>query len=119
MNSDILFSIWFQSYTFLINHRREDNNIAIQVFTKFGPLAFLPLSGTKTSIVFSYKGVKIDDKKIVDIFKKYNSFYAFTKINKIEKKLPDINSDQFRQEINLNLKNEFKFNYNKKLIEDK
>ena len=33
---------------------------------------------------FSYKGVKIDDEKILDIFKKYNSFYAFTKINKIE-----------------------------------
>jgi len=73
-----------RAYTFLINHRRKDNNSAIQVFTKFGPLAFLPLSNTKTSVVFSYKGVKIDDKKILDIFKKYNSFYAFTKINKIE-----------------------------------
>ena len=73
-----------RAYTFLINHRRKDNNTAIQVFTKFGPLAFLPLSNTKTSVVFSYKGVKIDDKKIVDIFKTYNSFYAFTKINKIE-----------------------------------
>jgi ATP-dependent Lon protease, bacterial type len=47
-----------------------------------------------------------------------NDHYLLFKINKIEKKLPDINSDQFRQEINLNLKNEFKFNYNKKLIED-
>ena len=74
-----------RAYTFLINHRRKDNNIAIQVFTKFGPLAFLPLSNTKTSIVFSYKGMKIDDEKIVDIFKKYNSFYSFTKISKIEK----------------------------------
>ena len=74
-----------RAYTFLINHRRKDNNIAIQVFTKFGPLAFLPLSDTKTSIVFSYKGMKIDDEKIVDIFKKYNSFYSFTKISKIEK----------------------------------
>ncbi len=73
-----------RAYTFLINHRRKDNYTAIQVFTKFGPLAFLPLSNTKTSVVFSYKGVEIDDKKILDIFKKYNSFYAFTKINKIE-----------------------------------
>ena len=73
-----------RAYTFLINHRRKDNYTAIQVFTKYGPLAFLPLSNNKTSIVFSYKGVKIDDKKIVDIFKTYNSFYAFTKINKIE-----------------------------------
>ena len=73
-----------RAYTFIINHNRKDNDIAIQVFTKFGPLAFLPLSNTKTSIVFSYKGVKIDDEKIVDIFKKYNSFYSFAKINKIE-----------------------------------
>ena len=73
-----------RAYTFLINHRCKDNNTAIQVFTKFGPLAFLPLSNTKTSIVFSYKGVKIDDEKIIDIFKKYNSFYSSTKINKIE-----------------------------------
>ena len=73
-----------RAYTFLINHPHKDNNTAIQVFTKFGPSAFLPLSNTKTSIVFSYKGVKIDDEKILDIFKKYNSFYAFTKINKIE-----------------------------------
>ena len=73
-----------RAYTFIINHSRKDNDIAIQVFTKFGPLAFLPLSNTKTSIVFSYKGTKIDDGKIVDIFKKYNSFYSFAKINKIE-----------------------------------
>ncbi len=73
-----------RAYTFIINHSRKDNDIAIQVFTKFGPLAFLPLSNTKTSIVFSYKGMKIDDEKIVNIFKKYNSFYSFAKINKIE-----------------------------------
>ncbi len=73
-----------RAYTFIINHSPKDNDIAIQVFTKFGPLAFLPLSNTKTSIVFSYKGVEINDEKIVDIFKKYNSFYSFAKINKIE-----------------------------------
>ena len=74
-----------RAFTFLINHRSKDNDVAIQVFTKFGPLAFLPLSNTKTSIVFSYKGERIDDEKIVDIFKKYNSFYSLTKISKIEK----------------------------------
>ena len=73
-----------RAYTFLINHPRKDNNTAIQVFTKFGPLAFLPLSNTKTSIVFSYKGAKIDDEKIIDIFKKYNSFYSINKKSKIE-----------------------------------
>ncbi len=74
-----------RAYTFIIDHQRRDNNIAIQVFTKFGPLAFLPLSNTKTSIVFSYKGEEIDDGKIINIFKKYNSFYTLIKISKIEK----------------------------------
>ena len=74
-----------RAYTFIIDHQRRDNNIAIQVFTKFGPLAFLPLSNTKTSIVFSYKGEEIDDGKIINIFKKYNSFYSLTNISKIEK----------------------------------
>ena len=74
-----------RAYTFLIDHPRIDNNIAIQVFTKFGPLAFLPLSNSKTSIVFSYKGEGMDDEKILDIFNKYNSFYSLTKISKIEK----------------------------------
>ena len=73
------------AYTFLISHRHKNNDIAIQVFTKFGPLAFLPLSNFKTSIVFSHKGEKIDDKKIVEIFNKYNSFYSLTNISKIEK----------------------------------
>ena len=74
-----------RAYTFLINHQRKDNDIAIQVFTKLGPLAFLPLSNTKTSIVFSYRGEKINDEKILDLFKKYNSFYSLTKISNIEK----------------------------------
>ena len=39
-------------------------------------------------------------------------------IKTIENKLPDLNSTQFRDEINLNLKNKFKFEYNKKLLED-
>ena len=74
-----------RAYTFLINHRRKDNDTAIQVFTKLGPLAFLPLSNTKTSIVFSCKGGEIDNEKIITIFKKYNSFYSLTKISEVEK----------------------------------
>ena len=73
-----------KAYTFLINHKRKNNDIAIQVFTKFGPLAFLPLSNIKTSIVFSCKGGKIDQNKMYDIFKKYNSFYSINKTSKIE-----------------------------------
>ena len=41
------------AYTTVINHEKISNQIAIQIFTKIGPLAFLPLSKNKTSIVYS------------------------------------------------------------------
>ena len=47
-----------------------------------------------------------------------NENYLLFQIHKIETKLPDINSNQFIEEINLILKNQFKSEYNKKLIED-
>ena len=47
-----------------------------------------------------------------------NESYLLFQIHKIETKLPDINSNQFIKEINLILKNQFKSEYNKKLIED-
>ena len=47
-----------------------------------------------------------------------NDHYLLFKISKVEEKLPNINSEKFRQEISLSLKNQFKFEYNKKLIED-
>tara|TARA_Y100001935_G_C17117948_1_gene414171 strand:- start:12 stop:755 length:744 start_codon:yes stop_codon:yes gene_type:complete len=47
-----------------------------------------------------------------------NDHYLLYKVNKIENKLPDLNSDQFRKEINLSLSNKFKFEYNKKLLTD-
>jgi peptidyl-prolyl cis-trans isomerase D len=47
-----------------------------------------------------------------------NDHYLLFKINKIENKLPDISSDEFRKRVNLELTNKYKFEYNKKLIED-
>ena len=41
------------AYTSLIKHTKCNNNIAHQIFTKYGPLAFLPNSNYTTSIVFS------------------------------------------------------------------
>ena len=52
------------AYTCIIYHQKIFNNKAIQIFTKYGPLAFLPLSKNETSIVFSiYKKKKIQIKK--------------------------------------------------------
>ena len=57
------------------------NNTAIQIFTKKGPLAFLPISNKKTSVVFSVRNFeKIDLKKSIEM---YNSKYSITKINQI------------------------------------
>ena len=44
--------------------------------------------------------------------------YLLFKINKVENRLPNINSDEFKKQIYLDLKNQFKFEYNKKLLED-
>ena len=47
-----------------------------------------------------------------------NDHYLLYKISKVENKLPDKNSNQFKDEINLGLRNQFKFEYNKKILED-
>ena len=47
-----------------------------------------------------------------------NDHYLLFKINRIENKLPDVNSKKFLDDINSMLKNQFKYEYNKKLLED-
>ena len=47
-----------------------------------------------------------------------NDHYLLFKINKIENRLPDINSNEFRKQINLELTNKFRYEYNKKLLQD-
>ena len=75
------------AYTTLINHQKCDNRVAHQIFTKFGPIAFLPCSNNETSIVFSMfrqsKNIKEDD--ILKLIKKYNKKYLIKSFSKIEK----------------------------------
>ena len=73
------------AFTFLIEHKKISNKTALQIFTNYGPLAFLPVSDTKTSIVFSYMGKEKENDKILSLFKKYNYFYKVNKIHNIEK----------------------------------
>ena len=69
------------AHTTIIKHKKLKNNIATQTFTQKGPLAFLPLSETETSIVYSVKGSKnIDLKKLID---KYNSKYSIINFGEI------------------------------------
>ena len=75
------------AFTSLINHEKCDNNIAHQIFTKFGPLAFLPCSNNKTSIVFSVLDQNniISDHKIKELILNYNRKYKIKSFTKLEK----------------------------------
>ena len=64
------------AYTTILKHKKIRNNIASQIFTKNGPLAFLPLSEIETSIVYSIKGKKNINLK--ELIKKYNTKYSIT-----------------------------------------
>ena len=67
------------AYTTIIKHSKTINNKAIQIFTSRGPLAFLPISKTETSVVYSIKGnQKVDFK---DLIRFYNKFYKILHIN--------------------------------------
>ena len=71
--------------TTIINHEKlKSNNFATQVFTKKGPLAFLPMSNDKTSIVYSSRkgSNNIDIEKIIS---KFNFNYKIKKINEVSK----------------------------------
>ncbi len=71
--------------TTIINHEKIKNNIAVQIFTKRGPLAFLPISNNKTSIVYSIKNLDDQDKENFEkIIHHYNFKYKIKAINKIE-----------------------------------
>ncbi len=65
------------AYTTIISHQKIKNNTAFQNFTKNGPIAFLPLSDSETSIVYSLRSNK--KKNILemnDLVKKYNPIYS-------------------------------------------
>ena len=72
------------AYTAIINHKKIlENNTAFQIFTQRGPFAFLPLSKTQTSVVFSIKGQM--NLSFGDLVKKYNTKYKISKISNINK----------------------------------
>jgi len=75
------------AYTTLIDHKiLPSNDIAIQIFTKNGPIAFLPVSNKKTSIVYSVQTKKTGNSfDIKDSIMKFNLNYQIKRINKISK----------------------------------
>jgi 2-octaprenyl-6-methoxyphenol hydroxylase len=73
------------AYTTIIEHKKIENNIATQFFTKNGPLAFLPIGNNKTSVVYSINSSKIQEEdNIKNLIKLYGLKYKIIKINKIE-----------------------------------
>jgi len=86
-NKNISLDYRSEAFTCIIFHKKISNRKAIQIFTKYGPLAFLPLSDYKTSVVFSIYNQKknVDEKKILKLIKFYNKIYFIKKFSKIEK----------------------------------
>ena len=76
-----------KAFTCIIKHKKIPNNTATQIFTKYGPIAFLPLSNNKTSIVFSIniEDKDFNDKEILKLIKFYNYKYKIINFSKLEK----------------------------------
>ena len=70
------------AHTTIINHDKLfKNNIAIQIFTKNGPLAFLPISKKETSVIYSSRGSKnFDFKNFINKNNKKNKINKFNKV---------------------------------------
>ncbi len=74
------------AFTGILHHPKIKNKTAVQIFTKYGPLAFLPLSQTKTSIVYSVaKKYYLNSGDIKNLILKFNRFYKIKKIDELEK----------------------------------
>ena len=70
-----------RAYTTIIKHENILNDSAIQIFTKKGPLAFLPISNKETSIVYS---INKKEENIEELIKSYNFRYKINEIGKID-----------------------------------
>ena len=74
-----------RAYTTIIKHENILNDSAIQIFTKKGPIAFLPISNKETSIVYSiHNSIIKKEENIEELIKSYNFRYKINKIGKID-----------------------------------
>ena len=73
------------AYTTILKHKKIENNIATQIFTKNGPIAFLPISNSETSIVCSLdtKNKKYNDSEVLNLISENNPKYEIQKIFKL------------------------------------
>jgi len=79
-----------KAFATVVNHKKTINKKAIQIFTKYGPLAFLPISSTETSVVYSIKKKNFkdffhfDESDLIKLINKYNKKYKINYIYKFE-----------------------------------
>ena len=74
------------AYTTILKHEKLDNNSAIQTFTKFGPIAFLPISEFETSVVCSLdtEKKKYSEKQVYDLININNPKFKIKKFLKLD-----------------------------------
>jgi 2-octaprenyl-6-methoxyphenol hydroxylase len=82
-----------KAHVFNLFHKKIDNKSARQFFLKDGPLAFLPVSNSETSVIWSIKNNSVNEKIVnnkKDLLKFFNVhfkelFKEISSISKIEK----------------------------------
>jgi len=73
-----------KAHTTIIVHEKILNDTAIQIFTNKGPLAFLPISDTQTSIVYSISNTIDKNKENIETLIKDKNFkYKIKNIDQI------------------------------------
>tara|TARA_B100000902_G_C27193001_1_gene854914 strand:+ start:95 stop:1174 length:1080 start_codon:yes stop_codon:yes gene_type:complete len=73
-----------QAHSTIIAHEKILNDTAVQIFTNKGPLAFLPVSNTQTSVVYSIsKNINEKKENIEKTIKDKNFRYKIKSIEKI------------------------------------
>ena len=73
------------AYTSVIAHKKISNTIARQIFTKKGPLAFLPISSYRTSVVYSInQKTRINQETLLSSLNSYNNFYQIKRVEKFK-----------------------------------
>jgi len=73
-----------KAFTTIITHEKILNDVAVQIFSDKGPLAFLPISNTQTSVVYSvYNSLNEKKENIKKIIRNKNLKYKIKKIDEI------------------------------------
>ena len=74
------------AFTAIITHKRlKKNDVAFQIFTHRGPIAFLPVSRDRTSIVYSFKTKLKDTSDVTKLIYKFNPIFEIKKISNLSK----------------------------------